>query len=218
MVGFTNQHGRWFEFGKRGATQPQLPGATLLGYSGNYQSLVGGSSQLPTAFKVGKYELVRAAKALWDHPHRANEDGGSDDDDDPMAPTPGVKTYLALLVFCLCEGARLPPVYDAVNAAWSTEAAGYIITHEHVVYINHWQQVSSALLGWKRHGNSFKWPKNVIDVGINGKDAGLLIVYLILNKPPTRMTTSVTAASRLLGFFGSLQALWRLLGKATGLF
>lgn len=145
---------------------------------------------------LGKNQLFESAKALWNYRHAPEED---EEDTELMAKI-GIKEHLARIVVALCEGARFPPVFDAVNASWDNQG-GHIIAGS-VTLINNWENLSSALIGTKLYGNTFTWPKNLIDVGIENKEEGLARIYLLLNKPPPR---------RLSFFVDYLKPLWHKL-------
>lgn len=185
LVGFINKEGKIFQLGKHGVDQKIIHGATLVGFNGNYQSLLGGSSAIP-GLKLGQNSIVEAVKTVWNYRHAGREEEeveqeNADDDIEPESGIISIRRALARLVVVLCEAARLPPVFETVHGGWHGQA---FVTEWEVKLINHWANVSSALLGTKKFGNRYPWPNTLVSISIPNKETALHSVYLILNKPP----------------------------------
>lgn len=181
IVGFINNLDHKFELSKHGVDPTLISGATPIGFNGSYHALLGGSSNIPS-LKVGRRNIIEAVKNVGKYSHRrAAADDDDDGDIEPTMAAMGIREALAVLVVSLCEGARFPPVFNAINATWDAYAAAFLTTAD-VPLINNWGNLSSALLG----GDKFPWPSNLIQIGIADRANGLNKIALILHKVPPR--------------------------------
>ncbi|XP_062201344.1 60 kDa jasmonate-induced protein-like isoform X2 [Phragmites australis] len=183
LIGFKAQSGNWYEFGFEAESVPMITGSTFLECGPDYRSLLGGSSSREVRANLIKLQLGKsvAEEAVLKLSGYVQQG----------APDDATKLGLARLIVMVCESARMISISDTVSKGW---ASGTSISDNQVEYLWNWGLMSEALLGWKKYGDKYKWPKKLTKIEIKNEAEALAVVQLLLNKPPKQLSSPPLAA------------------------